>query len=84
MRRIQLRDLPKQLSRMIVEAGENNERVAIMNGGKRVAWLIGEYDIGTLLDWDRIEDRFDIEEIRKEKHNPRKLPWDKVKAELGL
>ena len=57
MRRIQLRDLPKQLGKMTVEAAENNERVAIMSGGKRVAWLVGEYDIGTLLDWDRIEDR---------------------------
>jgi hypothetical protein len=84
MLRIQLRDLPKQLSRMIVEAGENNERIAIMNGGKRVAWLIGEYDIGTLLDWDQIEDQFDVEQIREAKHDPRKLPWDKVKAELGL
>lgn len=84
MRRIQLRDLPKQLGEMIVEAGKHNERVAIMNGGKRVAWLVGEYDIGALLDWDRIEDRFDVEQIRKAKHDPQKLPWKKIKAALGF
>jgi hypothetical protein len=84
MRKIQLRDLPKQLVDMIGDAEGYDERIAIMKGGKRLAWIIGTYDIGTLLDWDRIEDRFDTEQIRKAKHDPRKLPWTKIKAELGL
>ncbi len=63
----------------VVFAGE---RTIIRRHGKDVATVVSVEDLKTL---EALEDRSDLEEARKIMKKPgRLIPWEKVKADLGL
>lgn len=60
------------------------DRVVIERRGKPVAAVISMEDLRLL---ELLEDRLDIEAARKALTNPKnrvRIPWQKVKADLGL
>jgi len=60
------------------------DRVVIERRGKAVAALVPVQDLELL---ELLEDRLDIEAARKALANPKnrmRVPWEKVKADLGL
>lgn len=56
-------------------------RVAISRNGKKVAALVSLKDLEAL---EALEDRLDLEAARKALADPERLPWEKVKADLGI
>jgi prevent-host-death family protein len=58
------------------------ERTIIRRHGKEVAAVVSVQDLKTL---EALEDLMDLEEARKVMKKPgRLIPWEKVKANLGL
>jgi prevent-host-death family protein len=57
------------------------ERVILRRRGKPVAALVPVKDLRLL---EAMEDRIDLEAARKALEDPSSIPWEKVKAELGL
>lgn len=84
IQKIRLSDLPRHIAEVIKAVPENDERLAIMDGRKRVAWIVGEYDIGTLKYHDRREDAFDIKAARAARLEEGAIPFEQVKRDLGL
>ena len=56
-------------------------RVAISRNGKKVAALVSLKDLRAL---EAVEDRLDVEAARRALADPERLPWEKVKADLGI
>jgi prevent-host-death family protein len=56
------------------------ERVIVHRGKKPVAAVVPIEDFEIL---EQIEDRVDLEEVRKRLKEPN-IPWSKIKKELGL
>ncbi len=60
------------------------ERVVLSRRGKPLAALVPLEDLALL---EQLEDRLDLEEARKalaDPQNRERIPWEGVKAELGL
>ena len=57
------------------------ERVRLTRRGKVVAAIIPAEDLALL---EALEDRVDLEAARRALRERRSIPWEKVKAELGL
>ena len=71
---------------LVARATKDKERVILTRRGKRVAALGPIDDLDFL---EAIEDRLDAEEYQRakaefERSGEPAIPWDKVKAELGL
>ena len=76
----------KKLSLIIRKAAVDKERIVLTRGGKELAALVPMEDMRFL---EELEDRLDLEEARaalaEAKTNPeRPIPWEKLKAKLGL
>jgi antitoxin Phd len=56
------------------------ERVIVHRGKKPVAAVVAIEDLEIL---EQIEDRADLEEVRKRLREPN-IPWSKIKKEFGL
>ena len=68
----------------MVKRADDGERIVIMLHGKRAVALVPVADADTV---ERREDRIDRRAVRRarkdiEKHGT--IPWEKVKADLGL
>lgn len=72
---------PSRFSTMVDRAAVRKERVVITRRGKKVAAVVPIEDV-TLL--ETIEDLMDLEDARQALKEPGAIPWDRVKAELGL
>ena len=75
-----------KLSIIIQKAAVEKERIVLTRRGKELAALVPIEDMRFL---EELEDRLDLEEARaalaEAKANPeRPIPWEKLKAELGL
>jgi len=61
------------------------EPVAIESGGRTVAVLVSAEDFAL---FERLreedEDRCDLEAVRQARKEPGSVPWEKIKADLGL
>ncbi len=82
--RLQLSQLPEDIRKELLELAEYDGRIAIFDGRKRVAWVVGDYDIGTLKYHDRREDAFDIKAARTARLEGGTIPFEQVKRDLGL
>jgi prevent-host-death family protein len=76
----------EKLGKIIQKAAVDKERIVLTHRGKELAALVPMEDMRFL---EELEDRLDLEEARaalaEAKANPeRPIPWEKLKAELGL
>jgi len=75
-----------KLALIIQKAAVEKERIILTRRGKELAALVPIEDMRFL---EELEDRLDLEEARaalaEAKANPEQpIPWEKLKAELGL
>lgn len=56
-------------------------RVVLSRRGRRVAALVPLEDLELI---EKLEDRIDLEAAREALKEPGSIPWEKVKADLGL
>lgn len=74
----------EQLSTVINRAAFGKERVVLTRRGKEVAAVVPIEDVKLL---EELEDRIDLEEARTalaETKSKGTIPWEKIKADLGL
>ncbi len=74
----------EQLSTVINRAAFGKERVVLTRRGKEVAAVVPIEDVKLL---EELEDRIDLEEARAalaETRSKGTIPWEKIKADLGL
>jgi prevent-host-death family protein len=57
------------------------DRIVLHRHGKDLAAIVSLEDLALI---EAAEDRLDAEEARKALANPKRVPWSKVKAALGL
>jgi prevent-host-death family protein len=72
------------LSTVINRAAFGKERVVLTRRGKEVAAVVPIEDVKLL---EKLEDRIDLEEARAalaETKSKGTIPWEKIKADLGL
>jgi len=70
----------QNFSDILNRAAYGGERVIVHRGKKPVAAVVPIEDFEML---EQIEDRADLEEVRKRLKEPT-IPWSKIKKELGL
>jgi prevent-host-death family protein len=70
----------QNFSDILNRAAYGGERVIVHRGKKPVAAVVPIEDFEML---EQIEDRVDLEEVRKRLQEPN-VPWSKIKKELGL
>jgi prevent-host-death family protein len=70
----------QNFSDILNRAAYGGERVLVHHGKKPVAAVVPMEDLEML---EQIEDRVDLEEVRKRLKEPN-IPWSKIKKELGL
>jgi prevent-host-death family protein len=70
----------QNFSDILNRAAYGGERVIVHRGKKPVAAVVPMEDLEML---EQIEDRVDLEEVRKRRKEPN-IPWSKIKKELGL
>jgi len=77
-----VREAEATLARTVRRVREERERFTLTEDGEPVAAIVTAEDLAFL---EAIEDRIDLEEARKALAEPGdSIPWEKVKAELGL
>jgi prevent-host-death family protein len=70
----------QNFSDILNRAAYGGERVIVHRGKKPVAAVVPIEDFKML---EQIEDRVDLEEVRRRLKEPN-IPWSKIKKELGL
>jgi prevent-host-death family protein len=70
----------QKFSDILNRAAYGGERVVVHRGNKPIAALVPMEDFEIL---EQIEDRADLEEVRKRLNEPT-IPWSRIKKELGL
>lgn len=73
-----------QFSEVINRAAYGKERIALTRRGRRIAAVVPIEDVELL---EELENRADLEDARAALAEARAkgtIPWDKIKAELGL
>ncbi len=70
-----------KLSTIINRAAFGKERVVLTRRGKELAAVVPIEDVKLL---EELEDRLDLEAAREALKEEGSIPWEKVKAELGL
>lgn len=82
MSKMTVREAEATLARTVRRVREERERFTLTEDGEPVAAIVTAEDLAFL---EAIEDRIDLEEARKALAEPGdSIPWEKVKAELGL
>ena len=81
MRKVSTAEARDQLSTIINRAAFGKERVVLTRHGKELAAVVPIEDVRLL---EELEDRFDLEAARDALKEEGSIPWEKVKAELGL
>lgn len=71
----------QELAELINRVAYKGERIVIERHGKDVAALVPTEDLQVL---ESLEDRIDLEDARKALKEKGAIPWEKVKADLGL
>lgn len=71
-----------ELSEALNRVAYSGERIVLRRHGKPVAAMVPVADLRMI---EEIEDRADIEAVRKaRKEKGKPIPWEKIKRELGL
>jgi antitoxin (DNA-binding transcriptional repressor) of toxin-antitoxin stability system len=71
----------RQDFRETLKLARKGERVVLHRREKDVAAIVSMEDLALL---EALEDWMDLEAVRAARQEPRTIPWDQVKAELGL
>ncbi len=74
----------RDFSTVVNRTAFGKERVILHRRGKDLVAIVPVEDLVLL---ERLEDALDVEEARRalaDPKNKRRIPWDKVKASLGL
>jgi len=71
----------QELAELINRVAYKGERIVIERRGKNVAALVPTEDLEIL---ESLEDRIDLEDARQALKEKGAIPWEKVKADLGL
>ena len=74
-------DLRNDLAETLNRVAYKGERVVVERRGKGVAALVPVEDLELLLG---LEDRIDLVAARKALKEPGRIPWERVKKDLGL
>ena len=69
------------LSDMLSKIARKGNRVVVTRGGKKFAALVPLDDLEF---FEKLEDRMDIEDAKTALKESGSIPWEKVKANLGL
>ncbi len=82
MSKMTVKEAEESLVRTVRRVRDERERFVLTEDGKPVAAIVTAEDLAFLED---LEARIDLEEARKALAEPgENIPWEKVKAELGL
>jgi len=84
MEHVALEDARRRLDELVERADESGERIIVTRDGRPVAAIVHVEDAEYL---QGVEDRLDREAIaaaREEVAREGTIPWEQVKAELGL
>ena len=86
MTRLPVSKACEDFSATLSRVAEKGERIVLHRDGKNIAALIPVEDLTFL---EELEDRLDAEEFRAakeewEREGRKTIPWEKVKADLGL
>ncbi len=81
MRRMTVTKAEETLVRTVERVAEEGERVALTRNGKPVAAIVTAGDLEFL---EALEGRADLEAAREALKSGEFIPWEKVKADLGL
>jgi prevent-host-death family protein len=71
----------ENFSDLINRSAYGKERVVLTRRGKGIAAVVPMEDLELL---EKLEDRMDLEAAREALKEPGTIPWEKVKADLGL
>ena len=74
-------EIRAHLSDTFAKVAYQGQRVVITRSGKRFVALVPVDDLELL---EALGDHMDVEDARKALKEPGSIPWEKVKAELGL
>jgi antitoxin (DNA-binding transcriptional repressor) of toxin-antitoxin stability system len=72
------------VSESALDRASRGERVVLRKGKRAVAAIVPIADLRRLQELEDEEDRRDIRAARMEMKRKGTIPWEKVKAELGL
>ena len=81
MTSISTSEIRAHLSDTLSRVAFQGERVLITRSGKKFVALVPVEDMELL---QALEDRADVEDARQALSEPASMPWNKLKAELGL
>ncbi|CAG1000463.1 hypothetical protein MYXO_02971 [Myxococcaceae bacterium] len=82
MSKMTVKEAEESLVRTVRRVRDERERFVLTEDGKPVAALVTAEDLAFL---ENLEERIDLEEARRALAEPgENIPWEKVKAELGL
>ena len=84
MTRLTTTEARKDFASLVNRTAYGKERVVLGRRGKDLAALVPIEDLDLL---EQLEDALDLEEARKALADPRnrkRIPWERVKADLGL
>lgn len=81
MTKASVNDLRTDLAETLNRVRYKGERVIVERRGKGVAALVPVEDLELL---QELENRLDLAAARKALKEPGRIPWEKVKKELGL
>ena len=74
-----------KLSENLKSVETTGEPVAIESDGRTVAVLVSAEDFALLQRLrEEDEDRRDVEAVREARKEPGSIPWEKIKADIGL
>ena len=74
-----------KLSENLKSVETTGEPVAIESDGRTVAVLVSTEDFALLQRLrEEDDDRRDVEAVREARKEPGSIPWEKIKADLGL
>jgi len=80
METVSTTDLREHLSETLQKVGAKGERTIVTRSGKQFAALVPIEDLELL---EALEDRLDADEAQRLMAEPT-VPWEQVKAQLGL
>lgn len=81
MKRLSASKARSDLAEVLNRVAYKGERVLLHRRGKNVAAVVPVEDLELL---QRVEDRLDNEAADKALKDPRRIPWEKIKKDLGL
>jgi prevent-host-death family protein len=81
MTRVSTTRAREALSDVINRVVYQGERIVLERHGKDVVAMVPVEDLELL---EELEDRMDLEEVRKRLKEPGRIPWKEIKERLGL